>query len=56
MAALITAATGVEVDIVEGRRGEFSVVVGDEVVARKGSEGFPQDDEIVARVQRALTP
>lgn len=54
MAALITTATGAEVDVVEGRRGEFSVSVGGEVVARKDSSGFPEDVEVVAAVERAL--
>jgi hypothetical protein len=56
VAVLITEATGVEVDVVEGSRGEFSVRVGDEIVARKDARGFPRDDEVVAAVQRALGP
>lgn len=54
MAALITTATGAPVDVVEGGRGEFSIRVGDEVVARKDWGGFPTDDEVVAAVRRAL--
>jgi len=54
VAALITTATGADVDVIEGRRGEFSISVGDEVVARKDSSGFPADDEAVAAVRRAL--
>lgn len=54
MAALITKATGINVDVVEGARGEFSVRVGDEIVARKDSRGFPEEDEVVAAVQRSL--
>lgn len=54
MAALIQTSTGAEVDVVEGARGEFSVRVGDEIVARKDTRGFPQDEEIVAAVRRTL--
>ncbi len=54
MAARITEATGAAVDITEGSRGEFSVRVGDEIVARKDASGFPQDDDVVAAVRRAL--
>ena len=54
MAALIKNAVGAETELVEGARGEFTVWVGDDVVARKDSSGFPSDDEALAAVQRAL--
>lgn len=54
MAALITKATGAKVDVVEGARGEFSVRVDDAIIARKDSRGFPQEEEIVIAVRRAL--
>ena len=54
MAALIKNATGADVDVVEGGRGEFTVWVGDQVVAQKSSLGFPSDEDAVAAVRQAL--
>lgn len=54
MAALITDATGVEPEVVEGARGEFSIRVGNRVVAQKSTKGFPTDAEIVTAVREAL--
>lgn len=54
MAAVIKAALGVEPEIAEGGRGEFTVWVGDEVVAQKDSQGFPSEDAALAAVRRAL--
>jgi hypothetical protein len=55
VAALIKEAAGVDTELVEGGRGEFTVWVGDEVVAKKDPlVGFPTDDEALAAVQRAL--
>jgi hypothetical protein len=54
VAAAIKAALGVETELAEGGRGEFTVWVGDEVVAQKGSQGFPSEDDALAGVQRAL--
>jgi hypothetical protein len=51
---MVKEATSANVGVVEGARGEFSVRVGDRVVAQKGSRGFPSDDEIVAEVKAAL--
>ena len=56
MAALIKDAIGAETEVAEGARGEFTVWVGDDVVARKDSSGFPTDDEALAAVRRALEP
>ena len=55
MAALIKDATGVETDVVEGARGEFSIRVGDRVVAEKSRTGFPSDEEILSAVRRGLS-
>ena len=55
MAALIKAATGVDPAVVEGARGEFSVRVGDHVVAQKSKTGFPTEDHVVQAVRAALT-
>ena len=55
MAALIKDSIGAEVQLVEGGRGEFTVWVGDNVVAKKDPlVGFPTDDDALAAVQRAL--
>ena len=54
MAAVIKAALGVEPELAEGGRGEFTVWVGDEMVAQKDSRGFPSEDDALAAVQRAL--
>jgi len=54
VAALIRTATGVEPSVVEGARGEFSIRVGDGIVAQKDRNGFPSDEEAVAAVQAKL--
>lgn len=54
MAALITQETGINTDIVEGGRGEFTVWVGKEIVAKKDAGVFPTDEEVVTAVRRAL--
>jgi len=55
VAALIKDSIGAEVQLVEGGRGEFTVWVGDNVVAKKDPlVGFPTDDDALAAVQRAL--
>jgi hypothetical protein len=54
VAAVLKTALGVETELAEGGRGEFTVWVGDEVVARKDSKGFPSEDDALAGVQRAL--
>ena len=55
MAALISQELGVEPEIVEGGRGEFTVWVGEERVAQKDSHGFPTDAEALAAVRQALS-
>lgn len=54
MAALIKDDMGLDVELVEGGRGEFTVWVGEERVAGKDANGFPTDQDAVAAVQRAL--
>ena len=56
MAALIKDELGVDSELTEGGRGEFTVWVGDQVVAKKDTEGFPSDEEALAAVKRAVTP
>ena len=45
---------GVEAEIVKGGRGVFTVAVDGAVVAQKSPSGFPDEEEIVRSVQRAL--
>jgi hypothetical protein len=54
VAALIKNETGADTELVEGGRGEFTVWVGEELVAQKDSLGFPADDEALAAVQQAF--
>lgn len=55
MAELITRELGVEPELVEGDRGEFTVWVGDRVVAKKGWVRFPPDEKVLSGVRQALT-
>ena len=45
---------GVDAELVEGSRGEFTVNVNGQCVAKKGWLGFPADDKILAAVKDAL--
>jgi hypothetical protein len=46
---------GIETKLIEGDRGEFSVLVGDEVVIKKGWFLFPQQKKVLAAVQQAMS-
>lgn len=54
MAALIKRELGVEPELVEGERGEFTVWVGERQVAGKGWVRFPPDGKVLAAVRQAL--
>jgi len=54
VAALIKQETGIDAEIVEGGRGEFTVWVDAETVAAKDASGFPVDEEALAAVRLAL--
>jgi hypothetical protein len=54
VAALIERELGVETEMVEGDRGEFTVWVGERQVARKGWIRFPSDAKVLAAVREAL--
>ena len=56
MAALIKDELGFDSEVTEGARGEFTIWVGDQVVAKKDSEGFPSDEAALAAVKRAVMP
>jgi len=55
VAALIKDELGIDSELIEGGRGEFTVWVGDQVVAKKDTEGFPSDEDALAAVRRAVT-
>jgi hypothetical protein len=52
VAALIKQAVGIQPELVVGKRGEFTVWLDDELVARKEQS----DDEIVTAVRSARSP
>ena len=54
MAALIKRELGIEAKLVEGKTGEFTVLVDDKVVARKGWVRFPGDAKILSAVQQKI--
>jgi hypothetical protein len=51
---LIQQTLGIEPELVEGNRREFTVWVGEEKVAEKGWLRFPSDRKVLSAVQRAL--
>ena len=54
MAATLHEQLDLHAAIEPGHRGEFTVWVGDAVVARKTPEGFPTPEQCVAAVRAAL--
>jgi hypothetical protein len=54
VAELIKRELGIEPELVEGHRGEFTVWVGDQMVAKKGWIRFPADQRVLSAVQEAL--
>jgi predicted Rdx family selenoprotein len=54
VAELLKKELGVETKLIEGDRGEFTVWVDQEVVARKGWNGFPDDEKVLEAVRQAL--
>ena len=54
MAAVIKQETGLDTELVEGGRGEFTIWVGDKLVARKDAHGFPSETDAVAAVKDGL--
>jgi hypothetical protein len=51
---LIKTELAAEVETTGGEEGEFSVHVGDRVVAKKGMLGFPSDKKVLEAVRAAL--
>jgi hypothetical protein len=56
VAALIKEELGVGSELIEGQRGEFTVWVGEKLVAEKRARSFPEDADVVAAVRAALDP
>ena len=54
MAEALRKEPGVEVEVVDGSRGEFTVSVDSQVVTQKG-DALPSPEEVVAAVRRAGT-
>ena len=54
MAGIIKNELGVESELTEGSRGEFTVWVGEQQVAQKGWLRFPADEKILTAVRSAL--
>lgn len=55
MAESIKRELGTEAELVEGERGEFTVWVGERLVAKKGWVRFPSDERVLSAVREALT-
>jgi hypothetical protein len=54
VADLLKNELGIESLLIKGKLGEFSVLVGEKTVARKGWLAFPSDLKVLARVRQAL--
>ena len=54
MADLLQREAGVKAELVEGSLGEFTVSVGDKIVAKKGLIFFPPDKKVLKAVRKAL--
>jgi hypothetical protein len=56
VAGLLKRELDVETKLIEGGRGEFTVWVGDHLVAKKGWLGFPDDEQVLRAVREAIAP
>ncbi|MCJ7807534.1 MAG: hypothetical protein MUP73_02280 [Dehalococcoidia bacterium] len=54
MADLLKTELGIEAELQQGKPGEFTVLVNDEVIAKKGFLMLPSDQKIIAAVRQAL--
>lgn len=52
---MLKSETGVQPELIEGDLGEFTVSVGNTVVAKKGLIFFPPDKKVLAAVRKALS-
>jgi hypothetical protein len=55
VAAMIKSKLGVEPELIEGGRGEFTVWLDDELIAKKGWFKFPSEEKIIAELKTALS-
>jgi hypothetical protein len=55
VAELIRRELGVEAELVEGKLGEFTVWVDDQMVAKKGWLRFPSDQGVLSEVRQILS-
>jgi hypothetical protein len=55
VADLIKRELGVHPVLIEGDRGEFSVWVDNQIVAKKGWLRFPSDQKVLTAVRHAIT-
>jgi hypothetical protein len=55
VAALLRKELGTEVEMTGGKTGEFTVWVGDKLVAHKSVLRFPSDRKVLEAVRAALT-
>jgi hypothetical protein len=51
VAAQLKQDLGVESDLVVGKSGEFTIWLGDQLVAEKNWQGFPDPDDVVDSVR-----
>ena len=54
MADLLKTELGIEAELQQGKPGEFTVLVNDEVIAKKGFLMLPSDQKIITAVRQAL--
>jgi hypothetical protein len=54
VAAMLERELGVKAELIEGHLGEFTVNVGDKVVAKKGLIFFPPEKKILSAVRKTL--
>jgi hypothetical protein len=54
VAELIRRELGTDPELVEGERGEFTVWVGERLVAKKGWVRFPPDQRVLSAVRQAI--
>jgi hypothetical protein len=47
---------GIDARLEHGPSGSFEVSVGGQIVAQRGRQGFPTDEEILNAVRAAVTP
>jgi hypothetical protein len=54
VAELLKRELGIETELIEGNRGEFTVWVGEQLVAEKGWIRFPSNEKVLSAVSQAL--